>query len=1413
MTQFNNSAGDGRARKAMLVRGTCLSGAAAAMLLLAPGLAVAQDECGPLNSGSVVCAPNAPVTGSGVTYTLDAPAAPQDLTVVLSEGLAIDTSGTTNSGVSVSNTAGGSVTVSGAGTAITTDGYGAIGAKGVAVAGNVTIDAGDVSTAGERAHGISASTNYGPGPGDIAITAGTVSTSGYAAVGVRAESQEGDIAIRANQIVTSGVGGDGVYAAAHYGDVAVNVDYLTTSGDGGRGITIYAQGAANVSAIAVYTFGQGLGTELDAGAIKAAGTSVNIDVGQVITGGDYAVGVYASSNHVVSDPTIVDPNIKIDVGLVATRGYLSDAIVAINDADGGKIDIRTDVVSTQGDYAFGVYAQAYGDIAIDAGKVTTAGTAGKAIDVVGLGGDITVKAGAIVTSGIAASGVSTLNYDQDGKTAITVNSVKTTRDYAGAIRAEAYGDVAIQAGSVATSGFASLGVSAVSVLGDIDIKATDITTHGAYSSAVDTVAYGGTTAITVGTVIATGDHAAGVYARGHYDADGHEGGVTIHADTVTTSGLGGLGIGLRSSTYDGSESVVTARSITTSGAGAAGLEAGHRGGKLTVMVDKITTTGGTAGPMTGTGASLEVLEGELLARFGEVSTAGAHATGISVASVISDAHVIVDRGVTTKGVNSSGIFLYQGIGNTVLDLNGTITTTGADSAGLKADTSMGKLVLNAIGAITTSGEGATGIDVSATSLGRAPWPEYGETQPYIYDSTAQIVANQVTTTGNGADGIRASTGHMGDYADSPLITHAINVKTGTVTVSGQDSRGIVIDSLGSITVDAGATSSAQSNAIALSADTLASLNIRGATVSKATDAVVVEGRDVTVTIAAGGGVTGVTNGLVLTALGDISPGFARIAALAAPPIGKITVTNAGTLNSGTGYAVLANQGSTTLSNSGVINGGVKLAEGDDTITNTGTFNADRDSDFGGGLDRFVNSGTLRVRAGATAPGAVSLLGLERFENAGGLVDLRNGQVGDLLTLPGDYVASGDARLGLDVSKTASDTLVVAGAATGKTSILLAGVTPDQAALTGGGAALVKVGAGSAPDAFRIANPDAGFIRFALKYDATAGGYVLVGTAGTSVYRAVKFGSAAQDVWDRSAQGWSNHMAALRDGRWGGDVSTGRVWGQVFEASDSRDDRRQATDGAGAAATYDLDYKQDYYGFQFGADVLRKPIEGAGDVVAGVTGGYLKSKLDFARSEQKATFDSFNLGGYASLTQGVLYANGLVQYAHHSVDASDTGLGYAGSFKGTTYGARFEAGARLPTGGLVLEPNASLTYLRSSLKDLQALGQTLDFDTAEGLKGRLGGRVSGQTQLKSGDHLVFSAGLAVVHAFDAAAGLTLVSGGGREHLDDDRAKTYGQGTVGLGLIAKRGFTVYAQGQTDRGDGYRSVAGQVGVKLPF
>jgi hypothetical protein len=1394
--------GLGAAHKIILARGTCLSGAAAAMLLIAPCAASAADVCGPLVNGKVVCDPAAPIGTDGVTYSMDAPAPPQDLTVVLGEGLAIDTSGTTNTGVSVTNSAGGAVTISGAGTTITTDGLGARGVIAGATAGPVDVTVGDVMTSGDQAEGIFASANYGPDGGDVSVNAGVVMTSGAQSTGILSEAQYADINIKATQVYTSGLGSDGVFVHAHYGNASVDIGQVSTGGESGRALTVYSQGVTTVRADEVRTFGQGVGTEADAGAIKAVGTAVDIQVGQVSTLSDYAVGIYAVSNAVTFDPTIVHPDIVVNVDGVLTSGYASDAIVAIDLRHGGQTSVKAGSVSTTGDNAFGVYASAHGDVHVETGVVKTTGQASLGINAISFDGDITVKSGAVTTSGVGALGISVVNFSY-GDNTISATSVKTTRDYADAIRAEAYGDVDLSVGTLATSGFQAFGATVLSFAGDVNVSAGSVSTHGDLANGIEATSYTGTVSLHAASASTTGDQAQGLFALAGGD-------VSLSADTVWTTGKDSRAVGAVS-VYGDVDLKVGA--ITTSGVGSNAVFGQTFNGDLNIDIGSIVTTGGSARGLAGIGALLDAAGGDLNAHFGSIATSGDHAVGVFSHVRDGDSHIVLAGAVTTTGADSKGIDFYEFNGRATLDLSGSIATSGYGAIGIQADINRGEGLINAAGPITTKGDDASGIQAQTNSFVLMPDDYNGLPGPVFYSAAAQINANQITTSGARSDGIQVSTRHAGLYGDSPLITHTITVNTGAITVSGQDSRGIVINnSFGTLSVDAGTTSSAQSNAMVLAAKTQASLNIRGATVSKTTDAVLMEGGDVTVTVAAGGSVSGQSNGLVLTALGPAAAPPALVVARAPVSSGKVSLSNAGALNSGTGYAVLVQDGTTTFANSGVINGALKLAAGDDVVTNTGTFNADRDSDFGAGQDKFVNSGVVKVRAGATAPGAVTLLRLERFENAGGLVDLRNSQAGDVLTLPGDYVASGDARLGLDFSKTGSDTLVVAGAATGKTSILLAGLTPDKATLTPGAAPLVKVGAGSASDAFTIANPDAGFIHYALRYDAKVGGYVLAGQAGTSVYRAVKFGSAAQDIWDKSAQGWSGHLSALRDARSSGDAQAGRVWGQVFAASDSRDDQRHVIDGAGASQTYDLDFKQDYTGFQAGVDLVSKPLVG-GDLVAGVTGGYLKSTLDFARSEQKATFDSVNLGGYASLTRGRLYANGLAQYAHHSVDVSDNGAGYAGSFKGATYGARLEAGARMGAGRMVIEPNASLTYLRSGLKDLQALGQTLDFDTAEGLKGRLGARVSGQSRLKNGQHLVFSAGAALVHDFDGDAGVTLVSGASREHLDDDRAKTWGQGTAGVSYTAKRGFTVYGQGQVDRGDGYRSVAAQVGVKLPF
>lgn len=1437
------------ALKTTLNRGTCLTGAAAALLLMSATIAHAQDACGPVTPGSVICDPAGGPYADGIRYGIDVPAPPQDLTVVLGQGLAVETSGDDKTGVSLFNGAGGAVTLSGAGSTIVTHGAGADGVNAVALAGDVTLDVGDVSTFGYRANGIVANTNYDARGGKISISAGNVSTSGEAATGIRAETYLSDILIHAGAVKTSGFGADALYAAAHYGNVGVVVGDVATSGDGARGLTVYALGHASITADSVVTTGAGLSHDLDAGAILARGASIDIAVnGPVSTRGDYSSAIFAESSFQV-DPTIVDPSIHVSAGDVSAVGFGSDGVDALNLGHGGVTQVKVGNVSVAGDYGWGVYAVNLGGaVAVQTGNIASQGDHGMGVYAFAVGSALTVQTGDVSTAGDFGFGVIAKNLT--GDSTVHVGSVTTAGESLTAINSETGGDQTVPGSlntvtadavtlngssttGVHTLNFSEGGVTLVDVgtlsgntffqhgvdiqsIGDrssTQIKIGTVTMRGDASYAVTTFSFGQDTVtdLQIGAVTTLGDQSWGV------ESDTMSGSNHVSVQSVATEGSTSRGV----VGYNvAGEVVVHVGSASTKGYYAHAVEGGGYSASVTVIADQVQTLGERAiGVKTHTGT------GAITIRANHVDTQGPGSEGVYAQSRTGDVDAQMGR-ITTSGEASFGAFLHsdEGAISVVAD---TITTSGQNATALVADSGLGHLALKA-GAVQTQGNGAfgvfagggAGVDLSVDQIATSGLGAHGlvvRAGGEGLSANVDAKVGAVTTTGDQAVGLSIIAGFDPSNpalpGDTPIMASDIRLTSGAVTTSGKNADAIQIAGLTNVTVLAGTTSSAKASAMVIAAGGLADVTLQGATRGGGGQAVAVSGQDVRLTLTKEASVSGGFNGLVIAAngTGDVTPSPA-FSSLAAQQTGTAVVTNAGSITAGDGYAVLVQKGRTDLTNTGLIRGAVSLAEGDDVVANSGTFAADKDSDFGAGSDRFVNTGVVAVLAGTGKAGSVTFTGLERFENAGGLVDLRNGHTGDVLTLTGDYVASGDARLGLDVAPGAADTLVVAGAASGKTALLLNGIAPGQATLASGGPVLVKVGAGSAPDAFSVANPDIGFIRYALKYDARNGGYALVGTAGQAVYRQVKFVSATQDVWGKSAQAWSSHLSQERDGIWGGQAPAGRVWGQIQVSSTSRDDARTLIDGAGAARTAKLDYRQDDYGFQIGADLLRKATA-VGDLTVGVTGGYLQSKLDFARSRQKGDFNSASLGGYVSVTHGGLFANGLAQYAHHTIDAADADLAYLDRFKGQSYGLQGEVGARLGSAKLAVEPLASLTYVRTSLNDMSALGQTFQFDKLDGFSGKLGGKIAGRTRLESGQTLVFSAGAAAVHAFDGQAGVALASGGQSQHIGDDRAKTYGQVTASLTLISKRGFTAYAEGQGDVGDNYKSGTARVGVRLDF
>lgn len=1380
------------AMRQRLQLGTALGGVLAATLLLHPSTSVAQEACGPEISGQILCTPEGSPYEDGVHYEITA-AAPQDLTVVLQDGVLVETTADEVAGVDVVNTTGGAITVSGSGASVVTGGSRSAGVHAVNESGAITIAIGDVTTNGYRAGGVDANTNFSDLGGDISISTGAVTTNGEAATGIRAETNASDINIDAGGVYTWGYGSDAIYAAAHYGNASVKAGYVVTGGDGGRGVTVYAEGAATVVAQGVYTYGAGLHADLDAGGVKAVGTSVTVDVGTVVTRGDYSAGIYANTNRVVTDGDITHPDITVTAGRVQTSGFGSHGIVALNFSDGGVTNITADSVETEGDRALGVYAGSLSDVVIDLGKVETTGYGSTALTTISVDGDIAVAAQSVKTTGIGAQGVVTTNYGS-GETNIILGQVVTKRDYSGAVSAVGTGDIHISAGMISTNGFSSLGISAASYGGDVSVDVESLETTGDRSNGIDLMAQEAITII-ADQVSTRGDNSAGIYAAsfGHGD-------MVIHAGDISTSGAGSLGVGGLGFGYGRVE--ITADTITTSGDGATGLLGHALSNDLIIDVGDITTTGGTRGPQTATGAAIDIFEGDIHARFGSIKTEGDHAVGILSVSQIGAANINVTGGITTTGDYAQGIIADGTITDVNIAVAGPITTSGAGSRGISSIIAMGDTTINTAGVITTTGADAAGISASASSFGRPPETYYGETEPDIRDATVHIAANAVTTSGARSDGVQVTTGHAYMYGDSLLLTNAIDIKTGVVTVTGEDSVGIRVNALRGAKIDAGATSSAQSNAIKVDAGTDVTLNIRGATTSAVTDAVVIGAKDIAISIVKGGGVKGSDNGLVLAATGVDLVNAGGVSA----PFGQISIGNAGVLEAGSGYAIAVTQGRLDLMNSGTIRGGVSLVDGDDRIINSGVFVVDKISDFGAGSDLFVNTGSV-VFDKAAGPAALGFSGLERFQNQG-QVDLRNGIAGDVLTLSGDYFGSGDAKLGLDLDAKGSDRLVVVGAATGQTGIVLQNLTAGNAALTGDVVrSLVQVGAGSSADAFHIDNADIGLIRYDLAYDATKSAYVLVSEAGAPVYRSLKYAEASQRAWTSSADAWSAELTNLRLSRWAGAGTSGRVWGQVFGA-DAGHDGSATVNGAEVA----LDYDQMVRGGQMGAEVAHRDAQG-GDIAFGLTGGYVKSELTFDDSRHEADLETLNIGAYAAATRGVMFANALVKYDRHTLDVRDPEAGYDASLDGSTLGGRIEAGARYGSARFSVEPVASLDYARTRLDDLSVLNQTIRFDDLDSLTGKIGARASARRPLASGGILVLSGGLAAAHAFSGDERATLLSGGTQQTVEDEQTGTYGQATLGMTYVSSTGLSVFAEGQRDFGDARSGGGLRLGARFQF
>ncbi|MDZ4138039.1 MAG: autotransporter domain-containing protein [Erythrobacter sp.] len=536
----------------------------------------------------------------------------------------------------------------------------------------------------------------------------------------------------------------------------------------------------------------------------------------------------------------------------------------------------------------------------------------------------------------------------------------------------------------------------------------------------------------------------------------------------------------------------------------------------------------------------------------------------------------------------------------------------------------------------------------------------------------------------------------------------------------------------------------------------------------------------------------------------------------------ITSANGSTLNNdgviginNSGFAVAAFGGPLRINNTGTLTSDIRFTSGADVVNNTGTFVVGLNPDFGAGADVFGNSGTVRFLGGATTPVSRIFTGLETFNNTGGLIDLRNGIAGDVLTLPGIFSGTGDSTVGLDANLSGAglaDRLVIGGAATGSTALV---VDVSGPATLNPGVVLVEAGAGTQAGAFALdgGSRNFGLIEADLVFDPASNTFALVGAPSIAVYRAAGFGDAARNLWYKSADTWSAHMRSLRDGAWGSGAGSpgGGLWVQMHASRDNRDSV-VAVNNFGLARSFDLGFQQDYFGGQAGFDFGGRAGDD-GNFAFGVTGGYINSRVNFADVTDRLSFDAFNGGAYATVNSGSLFVSVLGKYDYYKANSTSQSGQYAAKLKGDAYGAQAEVGFRLGSDKFFVEPIATIAYVRTNLNDLDVQNAVIDFRNADGFRGKLGARLGASIAGSGANAVVLYAGGNYVHEFRDDDNIDFISGGQTIRIANPARGDYGEGVIGVNISATNMVSGFIEANGAKGSEFDAFGGRAGLRIRF
>ena len=519
--------------------------------------------------------------------------------------------------------------------------------------------------------------------------------------------------------------------------------------------------------------------------------------------------------------------------------------------------------------------------------------------------------------------------------------------------------------------------------------------------------------------------------------------------------------------------------------------------------------------------------------------------------------------------------------------------------------------------------------------------------------------------------------------------------------------------------------------------------------------------------------------------------------------------------------VRAGASATSISGMGLLSGTFDGDEGADTITMSpgAVWISAGTSDFRGGADLLINSGTVNATAATFANlesftnngtlslsgGSFALTGSTQFINNGtidvavgntvvtsdapfvnnGAINMQNGQAGDVLTIANDYIAGATASLFIDVSESDSDLFVVNGNSSGTTQIFVNApelISSNRTLIGTLDAPLDQASAGGvvSTPAFKVALGNQAATRLIdYQLEQADGSLFLLALPNATAFQPMVVGRLGRDFWYQSADLHSSYVASHRNDTKAPRRKRVNVWGEAYTSRNVDGDRSSQT-AFGSEVETDNRLSTTRTGIQAGIVI---PLRNS--IVAGLTGGYGRANADFRHLDGEIVAKGWNVGAYVGLGRETgPYGGLLVKYDRSNLKLKNAAFDSAGGRPDqSSLGAEAQTGYRWNSHTKTFELGASLAYVETSIDDFSAEGIDYDYDSTSSFRGSLDARI-----VFRGSKVEPFVNARLFHEFDGDSRLNLSSGSEADQIVAEGNKTWLRLEAGIGRKGSSGPVV-------------------------